>query len=62
MRDFVDYDHILRHVSQIKDNPQMRLQLWQHWDRKLPNNPFVTRQRDAAIAASPAVRSDLLHQ
>jgi hypothetical protein len=30
-----------------------RLQLWQHWDRKLPNNPFVTRQRDAAIAASP---------
>jgi len=39
-----------------------RLQLWQHWDRKLPNNPFVTRQRDAAIAASPAVRSDLLHQ
>jgi len=23
---------------------QRRLQLWQHWDRKLPNNPFVLRQ------------------
>jgi tetratricopeptide (TPR) repeat protein/predicted Ser/Thr protein kinase len=26
-----------------------RLQLWQHWDRKLPNNAFVLRQ----IAATP---------
>src|SRR5262249_62178176 len=26
-----------------------RRQLWQHWDRKLPNNPFVLRQ----IAAKP---------
>jgi hypothetical protein len=27
-----------------------RLELWQHWDRKLPNNAFVRRQ----IAAIPA--------
>jgi tetratricopeptide (TPR) repeat protein len=33
---------------------QRRLQLWQHWDRQLPNNPFVTRQRDAAMAAMSA--------
>jgi tetratricopeptide (TPR) repeat protein len=25
-----------------------RLQLWEHWDRKLPNNPFVRRQLTAA--------------
>jgi len=29
-----------------------RLELWQHWDRKLPGNAFVQRQRDAAIAES----------
>jgi hypothetical protein len=23
---------------------QNRLELWRHWDRKLPNNPFVQRQ------------------
>lgn len=23
---------------------QYRLEMWQHWDRKLPNNPFVKRQ------------------
>jgi hypothetical protein len=23
---------------------QNRLDLWRHWDRKLPNNPFVERQ------------------
>ena len=28
-----------------------RLELWQHWDRKLPGNAFVERQRDAAMAA-----------
>jgi hypothetical protein len=27
-----------------------RLDLWKHWDRKLPNNSFVRRQ----IAAAPA--------
>jgi len=27
-----------------------RLELWQRWERKLPNNPFVLRQ----IAAKPA--------
>ena len=26
----------------------LRLQLWRHWDRKLPNNPFVLRQLAAA--------------
>jgi tetratricopeptide (TPR) repeat protein/predicted Ser/Thr protein kinase len=25
-----------------------RLELWRHWDGKLPNNPFVRRQLDAA--------------
>jgi hypothetical protein len=25
-----------------------RLELWRHWDRKLPNNPFVHRQLEAA--------------
>ena len=25
-----------------------RLQLWEHWERKLPNNPFVRRQLTAA--------------
>jgi tetratricopeptide (TPR) repeat protein len=25
-----------------------RLELWQHWDAKLPNNSFVRRQLDAA--------------
>ena len=29
-------------------------QLWRHWDNKLPGNPFVTRQRDAADAALAA--------
>jgi len=23
---------------------QNRLDLWRHWDRKLPNNPFMQRQ------------------
>ncbi len=26
-----------------------RLDLWQHWDHKLPNNPFVRRQLEARI-------------
>jgi hypothetical protein len=25
-----------------------RLDLWQHWNRKLPNNPFVHRELEAA--------------
>jgi hypothetical protein len=25
-----------------------RLELWRHWNRKLPNNPFVQRQLEAA--------------
>jgi serine/threonine protein kinase len=27
-----------------------RLELWRHWDRKLPNNPFVLRQIHSAIS------------
>jgi tetratricopeptide (TPR) repeat protein len=46
------------HAARLPDNASAlrlrRLQLWQHWDRKLPNNPFVTRQRDAATAAMSA--------
>jgi hypothetical protein len=26
-----------------------RLDLWQHWAHKLPNNPFVQRQLEAHI-------------
>ncbi|HUQ89135.1 MAG TPA: protein kinase [Vicinamibacterales bacterium] len=29
-----------------------QVQLWQHWDRKLPGNAFVRRQLDAATGAS----------
>jgi tetratricopeptide (TPR) repeat protein len=27
-----------------------RLELWRHWNRKLPNNPFVHRQLEAAVS------------
>jgi serine/threonine protein kinase/tetratricopeptide (TPR) repeat protein len=30
----------------------LRLELWQHWDRKLPGNAFVRRQLDEANAAA----------
>jgi hypothetical protein len=26
-----------------------RLELWQYWNRKLPNNPFVQRQLEARL-------------
>ena len=30
-------------------------ELWRHWDRQLPNNPFVLRQIAALVAPSPAI-------
>jgi serine/threonine protein kinase len=30
--------------AEAKALDQRRLELWRHWDRKLPNNPFVRRQ------------------
>jgi serine/threonine protein kinase/tetratricopeptide (TPR) repeat protein len=38
---------LLRRVGRTRDAAtldQNRLELWRHWDRKLPNNPFVERQ------------------
>jgi hypothetical protein len=38
------------------DNVQtMRLQLWQQWNQKLPNNAFVRRQLDAAALPSETI-------
>jgi predicted Ser/Thr protein kinase/tetratricopeptide (TPR) repeat protein len=31
-------------VSRAATLDQQRLELWRHWDKKLPNNPFVRRQ------------------
>jgi tetratricopeptide (TPR) repeat protein/predicted Ser/Thr protein kinase len=38
---------VLRRVGRTDDASsldQNRMELWRHWDRKLPNNPFVERQ------------------
>ena len=38
---------LLRRVGRTRDAAtldQNRLELWRHWDRKLPNTPFVERQ------------------
>jgi predicted Ser/Thr protein kinase len=38
---------LLRHAGQAKEAESLdlnRLEMWRHWDRKLPNNPFVQRQ------------------
>jgi len=38
---------LLRRVGRMDEAgslDQNRLELWRHWDRKLPNNPFVQRQ------------------
>jgi len=38
---------LLRHAGRSEEAAaldQNRLELWRHWDRKLPNNPFVQRQ------------------
>jgi serine/threonine-protein kinase len=38
------------------DNVQtMRLELWQQWNQKLPNNAFVRRQLDAAVLPSETI-------
>ncbi|HEV3201527.1 MAG TPA: protein kinase, partial [Bryobacteraceae bacterium] len=44
---------LLRRVGRTSEAvtlEESRLELWRHWNRKLPNNPFVLRQ----IAAQPA--------
>ena len=38
---------LLRHAGRSEEAAaldQNRLELWRHWDRKLPDNPFVQRQ------------------
>jgi hypothetical protein len=38
---------LLRRVGRTDEASSLdqdRLELWRHWDRKLPNNPFVQRQ------------------
>ena len=48
------FSQAAHHTEEAAAFRQRQLQLWQHWDRKLPNNQFVTRQRDAATAAMSA--------
>jgi hypothetical protein len=35
-------------ISEAATLENNRLELWRHWDGKLPNNPFVQRQLAAA--------------
>lgn len=35
-------------ITKANDVESLRLELWRHWDTKLPNNLFVRRQLDAA--------------
>jgi tetratricopeptide (TPR) repeat protein len=35
-------------TAKATDMESRRLDLWRHWNRKLPNNPFVHRQLEAA--------------
>jgi hypothetical protein len=35
-------------VAEANELAAHRLELWQHWDQRLPNNPFVRRQLAAA--------------
>jgi tetratricopeptide (TPR) repeat protein len=35
------------HIVEATALDQRRLELWRHWDQKLPNNPFVRRQLSA---------------
>lgn len=41
-------DRRTHHPGQAKALDARRLELWRHWDRKLPDNPFVHRQLAAA--------------
>jgi serine/threonine protein kinase len=43
---------LLRRMSRGEEAAPLearRLELWRHWDRKLPNNPFVRQQLDARL-------------
>ena len=48
------FSQAAHHSEEAAAFRQRQLQLWQHWDRKLPGNAFVQRQRDAATAALSA--------
>jgi len=48
------FSQAAHHTEEAAAFRQRQLQLWQHWDRKLPGNAFVQRQRDAATAALSA--------
>jgi len=49
LADFNDAAHQAESAAALR---LRRLQLWQHWDRKLPGNAFVTQQLNAARAAA----------
>ena len=51
-RDMAQLHRRAGQTSQASDFDSRRLNLWQHWDRRLPNNSFVRRQ----ISAIPANR------
>ena len=63
LEDAVDLSNIYRGLAQLhrrsgqsslaSDLESRRRELWQNWDRKLPNNPFVRRQIAAVLAATP---------
>jgi tetratricopeptide (TPR) repeat protein len=52
-----DLERRASHVDRAIELDERRLRLWQHWDRKLPNNPFVLRQIAATLAHRLATRS-----
>jgi hypothetical protein len=41
---------LARHSERASALQERRLTLWRHWDTRLPNNSFVTRQLKAATA------------
>src|SRR5437868_3542597 len=47
-RDLGNLRRRVGHVTEADSLDHQRLDLWQYWDHKLPNNPFVQRQLAAA--------------
>ena len=47
-RDLGNLHQLAGDASQARILDQQRRELWQYWDQRLPNNPFVRRQLAAA--------------
>jgi tetratricopeptide (TPR) repeat protein len=47
-RRLAEVDTLAGRAAQAREAGQRRLELWQFWDRKLPNNSFIQRQLAAA--------------